>query len=197
MAPDCKLVAQSKRGHHEMSAAIDSAHLPDVTLLDSATRRLWEEWTGRAGPPVPVKVDKAVWETLLLAVKTAVNPVHNPQVFRLFMKRRTPRHVVSASKIEKVWRTKRGIIRWEERGYPSLSESLRKGGNAFIRGDTHFRLDDAWWMGREQTELRILLAAETGEVEVTAWWARGGTGSASNAGESDGELWRVKLLISG
>lgn len=33
------------------------------------------------------------------------------------------------------------------------SSTSDQGGNAFIRGDAQLDLRDAWWMGREQTDL--------------------------------------------
>lgn len=149
------------------------------------------------GSPVPVKIDKAVWETLLGATERTTDPSSKSRVFRLFMKRRTPRHVVRASEIASVTRTERGIIRWKEGGYPALSESERKGGNAFIRGDIDFRLDDAWWMGREQTDLRILIAKKEERILMSAWWARGGTGGTDSKSETNGEVLQVKLLLCG
>lgn len=72
---------------------------------------------------------------------------------------------------------------------------MRKGGNAIIRDKVDLRPDDAWWMGREQTELRIILAYVDDLTLAAAWWGRGGTGGLK-AQETDGELWPVELLIS-
>jgi hypothetical protein len=99
------------------------------------------------------------------------------------------------SEIETAWRTDRGIIRWHEGGYPDRTSTLRKGGNAFIRGDIRPNLADAWWMGREQTDLRILLRLTADSVEFSAWWARAGTLGSESAYESDGELLPVHLYI--
>jgi hypothetical protein len=167
----------------------------EIATLDNLSRRFWEEWAARLGPPVPVRIDRAVWEILLRAAKTAKDPINKPRVFRLLMKRRVPRHVVLASELANVTRTERGIIRWVEGGYPSTSEPLRKGGNAFIRGDTQLRFDDAWWMGREQTDLRVLLAKSAEAIRVSAWWVRGGVGKSEGTSETNGELWSVRLLI--
>ncbi len=86
-------------------------------------------------------------------------------------------------------------MRWTEGGYPALSEPLRKGGNAFIRGDVDLATHDAWWMGREQTDLRILLAGEADTVIASAWWARAGTSGLHSRHETDGEVMPVRLLI--
>ena len=54
---------------------------------------------------------------------------------------------------------------------------------------------DAWWMGREQTDLRILLARDADTVIVSAWWARGGTVGLRSRHETDGEVMPVRLLL--
>lgn len=165
--------------------------------LDLATRDEFGAWRSRLGPPVPVIVAAEAWETLLEAARATSDPVAAPRVFRLFMRRGQPREVVAATEVEPVWRNARGVLRWKEGGYPSLAERLRKGGNAFIRGDTQLTTHDAWWMGREQTDLRLLLAgAGKGPVSVAAWWARAGTPGLGNSLETDGELWPVSLLVA-
>jgi len=55
--------------------------------------------------------------------------------------------------------------------------------------------DDAWWTGREQTDLRILLAKDDGSVLVSAWWARAGTSGLTSHHETDGQLMPVRLLF--
>jgi hypothetical protein len=105
--------------------------------------------------------------------------------------------VVRAVEIESVWRNEPGILRWNEGGYPPLSAAKRKGGNAFVRGDVDLTPDDAWWMGREQTDLRILLRRDGDDrVVFGAWWARGGTNGLASRHETDGELLPVRLLVA-
>jgi hypothetical protein len=81
-----------------------------------------------------------------------------------------------------VWRNERGVLRWNEAGYPPLTAALRKGGNAFIRGDIELSAHDAWWMGREQTDLRLLFNREPDGIALAAWWARGGTSGSGRCG---------------
>jgi hypothetical protein len=153
-------------------------------------------WQSSDGPPVPVAIRGQVWDEIVAATDGAADPRGAPVVFRLFMARGRPREVIALTRIESVWRTARGILRWNEGGYPRLTEPTRKGGNAVIRGDVDLRPDDAWWMGREQTDLRLLLR-RMGEdiIEVGAWWARGGTGGLGAGHETDGEFMPVRLLI--
>lgn len=100
--------------------------------------------------------------------------------------------------MESAWRNERGILRWNEGGYPPLGAAERKGGNAFVRGDVELATHDAWWMGREQTDLRILLQSDGDDrVAFGAWWARGGSGGLDSRHETDGELLPVRLLIAG
>jgi hypothetical protein len=129
-------------------------------------------------------------------VASSTDVVGQPKVFRLFMHRGQPRQVVKAVGIESVWRNERGILCWIEGGYPPLSEPLRKGGNAFIPGDAELTLDDAWWMGREQTDLRILLHRDGESVLVSALWARGQHWPCRRH-ETGGEVLPVRLLIDG
>jgi len=76
---------------------------------------------------------------------------------------------MDVSKIKDVYINDLGCMRWREVGYPSSDKKFRKGGNAFIRGDTHITYEDAYWMGREQTELRILLNKHTEDkIEFSA-----------------------------
>lgn len=157
-----------------------------------------ESWTAIDGPPVPVVISSAVWRVLIDAVLATEDPQNKPRVFRLFMPRGQPRTVVQATEIEPVWRNERGILRWKEGGYPPTSEPLRKGGNAFVRGDLELATHDAWWMGREQTDLRILLRRDGDDrVRFGAWWARGGTSGPGSRHETDGELLPVRLLVTG
>ena len=90
----------------------------------SAQAEAHERWQGLDGPPVPVIVARDVWDSLL-EVASSTDVVSQPRVFRLFMPRGKPRQVVKAVEIESVWRNERGILRWEEGGYPALSEPLR------------------------------------------------------------------------
>jgi hypothetical protein len=155
-----------------------------------------ESWTAIDGPPVPVVISSAVWGVLLDAALATEDPQRKPRVFRLFMPRGQPRTVVHATEIAPVWRSERGILRWKEGGYPPTSEPLRKGGNAFVRGDVDLATHDAWWMGREQTDLRILLRREGEGIVFSAWWARAGTAGLRSRQETDGEVMPVLLLRS-
>lgn len=94
------------------------------------------------GPPVPVAIARDVWDLLIDATLTT-DPVERPGVFRLLMPRGEPRRVVRAVEIPSVSRNERGIVRWNEGGYPALREPIRKGGNAFIRGDVDLASHDA------------------------------------------------------
>jgi len=173
--------------------AVDGA---EIATLNDISRKHWENWTRQMGPPVPVIIDPKVWYIVLQAALSTTDPVNNPRVFRLFMKRGNPRHVVHASEIEEVWTSEQGAIRWSEGGYPSVSEPTRKGGNAFVQGDVQIQLGDAWWMGREQTDLRILLAKKANTILVSAWWARaGGRRGSPGRNDTDGALWPVLLLV--
>jgi len=157
---------------------------------------LCNDWSGLRGPPVPVIIDKAVWDELISATISTPDPVNKPRVFRLFMKRGKPRHVIKTNEIKEIWRNSRGVIRWKKDEYKERSEPTRKGGNAFIHGDVKIQLVDAYWMGKEQTDLRISMVKEqNNEIRVSAWWSRGGTSGLSGKHETDGELWPVKLLI--
>jgi hypothetical protein len=157
-----------------------------------------EAWRGLDGPPVPVVIAGTVWDSLVQAALETPDPVQTARVFRLFMRRGEPRFVVRCVEIESVSRSQRGILRWNEGGYPPLSAAERKGGNALIRGDIELAPHDAWWMGREQTDLRILLRREGDDrVEFGAWWARGGTSGLGSRHETDGELLPVRLLVTG
>lgn len=127
---------------------------------------------------MPVVIDANVWRVLERGVASNTDPQKNPRVFRLFMRRGSPRRVIEATEIGRVSRDERGTIRWKEGEYPLKSGTFRKGGNAFIRGDVNLRLSDAWWMGREQTDLRLLLAKAGEKIQIAAWWSRGGTGGS-------------------
>lgn len=50
-------------------------------------------------------------------------------------------------------------------------------------------------MGREQTDLRILLARDADSVLVSAWWARAGTTGLHSRHETDAEVMPVRLLL--
>ncbi len=167
-----------------------------VSILNDSSEEGWKRWTSRRGGPVPVKIAKEVWDELVQTTLSIHEPANNPRVFRLFMPRGEPRHVVAMKAIQQVWQTDRGIIRWKEEGYPGPEAKLRKGGNAFIRGNIKLKHDDAWWMGRELTDLRILLANESGKLMFTAWWVRGGTGKSGSTAETNGEVLPVQLIIS-
>lgn len=148
-------------------------------------------WRSENGPPVPVAIDEKVWNILVNAVIGTSDPANNPRVFRLYMQRHRPRHVIETSEIEDVWMNL-GVIRWEERGFPARNEPIRKGGNCFIRGDVKLNLTDAWWMGRELTDLRILMMIEENKkIVLSAWWSRGNLGPNG----TNGNLWPVKLII--
>lgn len=166
-----------------------------VEPLSSETEQRWAAWRGMSGPPVPVIVEMPVWETLVSEAREMPIPIQRPRVFRLFMRRRQPRRVLALEEIVSVWTNERGVFRWNEGGYPALSEQHRKEGNAFIRNQVELRLDDAWWIGREQTELRVILSREGARVLVGAWWGRGGTGGLKGQ-ETDGELWPVEMLLN-
>jgi hypothetical protein len=167
----------------------------DAQLDQFAASAEWfASWRAVDGPPVPIAISASVWQVLTEAVRATADPVAHARVFRLFLRRGEPRHVVRATEIESAWRNERGVLRWNEGGYPPLGEALRKGGNASIRGDTDVELHDAWWMGREQTDLRILLAQRDGEVTFTAWWARAGTSGLMTHHATDGEPMAVRLL---
>lgn len=157
-----------------------------------------ESWRGIDGAPVPVAVAATVLARLVEAALEAPDPIRAPRVFRLFMRRGEPRLVVRCVEIESAWRNERGVLRWNEGGYPPLSAAERKGGNAFIRGDLDLTTHDAWWMGREQTDLRILLKREARDrIAFSAWWARGGTTGLNGRHETDGEVLPVRLLVAG
>lgn len=166
-----------------------------VGKMSRSARETWNTWRGVEGPPVPVVILSQVFEELLQAARELRDPLENARVYRLFMRRRSPRRVVDATRIERVWRNEHGVLRWEEGGYPSRTEPLRKGGNAFIRGDVQVNFSDAWWMGREQTDLRILLGHSLQRIDISAWWARGGTTGLAGKHETDGELWPVHLIV--
>jgi hypothetical protein len=151
-------------------------------------------WQALDGPPVPVAIAHDVWDILTDAALTT-DREERPRVFRLLMPRAEPRRVVRSVEIPSVWRNERGILRWTEGGYPTLSEPLRKGGNAFIRGDVDLVTHDAWWMGREETDLRILLAHDVDSMLVSAWWARAGTTGLRRRHETDGEVLPVRLIL--
>jgi hypothetical protein len=141
-------------------------------------------------------MDTDVVATLISAVDEKMDEIAHPRVFRLFMPRREPRNVVGVAEIEEVERNANGIVRWNEGPYPPRSEPLRKGGNAFVRGDIDLRLHDAWWMGREQTDLRLLLmSGNEAEVLFRAWWSRAGTGGLRSRWETDGDVWPVRLIV--
>jgi hypothetical protein len=162
-----------------------------ISRADQRNERYWREWRSQDGPPVPVWIDCGVWNTLVQAAHDTADPVGRPRVFRLFMRRGQPRRVWRTSEIERVRIGRGGVIRWEEGGYPSLKEPLRKGGNCFIRGSAEIGLADAWWMGREQTDLRVLLARRRrGRLLVSAWWSR-----RDSRNGTDGELWPVRVII--
>lgn len=163
---------------------------------DEDNKDYWSNWSGLVGPPVPVIINNSSWEVLVEAAISTLNPTNKPRVFRLFMERGDPRYVVSVSEIKDVWKNNRGVIRWKEGEYPNLSSPLRKGGNAFIKGDIRFKFTDAWWMGREQTDLRILLTRQYGMIVISAWWCRAGSFGLAGKHETDGEIWPVKLLIN-
>jgi hypothetical protein len=135
------------------------------------------------------------WSSKAAFGRPSADPTATPCVFRFLMPRGEARQVVATLEIEHVWRNERGVLRWEEGPYPTRAEPLRKGGNAFLRGDVAIRYDDAWWMGREQTDLRILLAREPDEVVVSASWARAGVAGLGGHHETDGELLAVELLL--
>jgi len=156
--------------------------------FDEVTRNEWSAWRGIIGPPVPVVINVDVWQRLTKAVLETDDPVKRPRVFRLFMRRGKPRYVVDVTEIQQVYQNDRGALRWTEGGYPPRTAPLRKEGNAFIRGDVQLTLRDAWWMGREQTDLRILLTESAGRIQVAAWWSRAGTSGFSGKHETDGEL---------
>ena len=165
-----------------------------VTLRNHTADLRWKAWVGREGPPVPVIIEPSVWQELVVAALTSQPPIHVPRVYRLFMPRGEPRRVAALSEIVRVWATERGVTRWEEEGYPSRAARQRKGGNAFIQDRTELGLRDAWWMGREQTDLRLFLSPHSAELEVAAWWGRGGTVGLRGQ-ETDGDLWPVELLL--
>ncbi|HEC36538.1 MAG TPA: hypothetical protein ENI39_08395 [Anaerolineae bacterium] len=167
----------------------------ELKPFNEVTRNEWGAWRGLMGPPVPVVINADIWQRLIEAILETDDPIKQPRVFRLFMRRGKPRRVVEATEIQQVYRNERGTVRWTEGRYPPKTAPLRKGGNAFIRGDVQLTLRDAWWMGREQTDLRILLAEVSGEIQVAAWWSRAGTSGLSSKHETDGELWPVRLLI--
>ena len=135
-----------------------------------------------------------MWEDLQHAARFIRDPRNHPRVFRLFMKRRSPRHVIGAVEITQVWRDERGkTIRWTETGYLSMKDPSRKGGNAFIRGDVEFVFSDAWWMARELTDLRLLLAEAGDQIQVAAWCSRGS--DLTDRHGTNGDVWPVHLLI--
>jgi len=175
-----------------MNSDVEVIGETEIIFINGPFETKWKEWHSKEGPPVPLKVEKDVWDTLLTAVFEASDPVKKPRVFRLFMKRREPRHVIHTSEILEVYRTQRGIVRWKEGKYPPITESFRKGGNFFVRGDVRLEFHDAWWMGRELTDLRILMAKEKdNKIRISAWWSRGD----SSKNGTNGELWPVKLLV--
>ena len=167
------------------------------TALVDATdgeRAAWFRWTGADGPPVPVLIPEDVLRTLGAALAEPGDLARQPRVFRLFMPRGNPREVTDCAEIEEVWLGHFETIRWREGGYPPTTEALRKGGNAFLRGDVEFQLRDAWWMGREQTDLRLLAASDPAGVRIGAWWARAGA-SGELKHSSDGDVWPVRLIV--
>jgi hypothetical protein len=166
-----------------------------VRVLSVDARTAWEDWRGTVGPPVPVIIEPHVWQVLRKSAISTRDPLQNPKVFRLFMRRRSPRHVIEATEIKQVWRNQRGVIRWKEGEYPLKSGTLRKGGNAFLRGDVILSLNDAWWMGMERTDFRILMQVESDTIKLGAWWARGGSGGLGTKYETDGDVRPVRLLI--
>jgi hypothetical protein len=167
----------------------------ELGSLEESSRAAWERWRGTQGPPVPVIIDALVWKMLIDCIAATPDPSASPRVVRLFMRRGQPRQVVAAANIETVWRNERGVLRWNEGGYPPLTAALRKGGNAFVRGDVDLSPHDAWWMGREQTDLRLLFDRKPTGIVLAAWWARGGTSGLASAAETDGEPWPVRILV--
>lgn len=177
----------------EMIEAIDGTAILDFSSSQMPTFPNWR--ADRDGPPVPVLVERAVWQRLVSNALLTSDHVERPRVFRLLMRRRFPCHVVDASEIRHVQLGPRGVIRWEEGQYPASKEPIRKGGNAFIRQDAKLLPVDAWWMGDEKTDVRILIAGHNNVISVSAYWAR--KNPMGNLGQygSDGEPWPVKLLI--
>jgi len=167
----------------------------ELVRFDPATEKAWRVWRAHDGPPVPIIVEAEILEAHVEAARVAADPFTNPRVFRLFMRRGRPRQVVHSSEIATVWRTSRGVLRWNEGGYPPLAAALRKGGNTIIRGDVELAAHDVWWMGREQTDLRILLCASGDSVALGAWWARAGVVSSGDSLGTDGEPWPVRLIV--
>lgn len=161
---------------------------------------LVDAWRSGNPSPVPVLVSSQVWDTLCEAA-SSLGPPDPPTVYRLFMVRGKARHVVAASRIRDTWQAPYGVTRWQEGGYPSRFERLRKGGNAFVRTDAELRLSDVWWMAREQTDLRIIFAPSASRVmKVSAWWVRGSDaqrvrGSAQGRYDTQGTPLPVHLLI--
>ena len=170
-------------------------HGSTVEWLSEETKKAFIEWRGEKGPPVPVIIRRDVLDKLQDALRQTTDPTSRPRVFRLFAERGQPRRVVMLSEIEDVWKNKFGTIRWTEEGYPNDKSKPRKGGNAFLRGDTDLSIHDAWWMGREQTESRLLLRmGEGGKIHLSAWYGRGGA-RLGNRTETDGDVWPARLLI--
>ena len=164
----------------------------ELTFNQGKIEKVLNNWQSKDGPPIPVVIEKEVWDILVNAVINTPDSANHPRVFRLYMKRGKPRHVIKTSEIEEVWLNARGIIRWKEGRYPSIKGPLRKGGNCFIRDDVELYLHDAWWMGRELTDLRILMSIEKNKtIVISAWWSRGD----SSKNGTDGELWPVKLIL--
>ena len=179
-------------GRFEVSAVHGS--LIEALAADGASH--WGSWTSASGPPVPITIASNTLLSLVDAAHEASDAAGMPRVYHLFMRRGTPRAVVRADEITAVWRGDRGVIRWNEGGYPATTEPLRKGGNAFIRGDLEMTFSDAWWMGNEETDLRILLARGSNErVLVTGAWARKASGRHLGAHDTDGDLWPIRLQV--
>lgn len=172
-----------------------------LTLSVSDGPKLVDEWKSGDGGPVPVLVASRVWVHLVEAAGQPVAEGSRAAVFRLFMIRGEARHVVELSPITETWLAPYGITRWKEGGYPSRVERLRKGGNAFLRSDANLKLSDVWWMAREQTDLRIILAPiGPGRASLGAWWVRGSDnqkvkGLAAGRFDTQGTPLPVHLLV--
>ncbi len=168
----------------------------ELEFINENAENIINKWNSKNNdPPVPVGIEKKVWDKLIEEVMNTNDAIKNPRVFCLFMKKGKPRYVVETKEIEKekIRINRRGIIRWEIKKYPARESPNRIGGICFIRGDVQLKLDDAWWMGRELTDLRILLNKKDEKtIEVLACWSRGST----SGNGTDGEVCPVKLIIS-